>query len=175
MAVAFLVFAGPLLAGALFFQFRAPGRAPGVYVEVDVLTSAGTTIYAVPGYPVDASAASMKAIVLPYGRIRSFFVVGLGPADTVTKPALTFFAVNHADEGFRPQSLPVAPIVRRVDESVYRVTAREFEPSGTAMPYYRQVLAHARGSRATIELVLGLAVTDSSGRRQMHAVRWPGQ
>ena len=173
------IIAGPILVAALSFQLRAPGRGPGVYVESE--TGAVTSTHSVPGSLVAElpapSAVSVNTLVVRAGGFRSFFVVDTPPprpAATATAPALYFFVVNNADETFRSELLPVPSTIRQINSRVYQVTFKDVEPERLGLTYYRQVLAGAAGSRATMELILGLLIQDSSGQRRMYSVRMAG-
>jgi hypothetical protein len=170
--------AGPLLLAAVVFQIRAPGRNPGVYVEVESRSGGGGSTYAVPGYPVGdvpiASDVAMNTLAVN-GVLRSFFIVDPGAASVAVSPTSTqlyFLVMNHADEALRgdPRSLPST--IRRINPRVYRVTSPELEPNQPlGIQYYRQVLARAAGSRAAMDLVVALVVQDSTGQRRMYSVR----
>jgi hypothetical protein len=169
--------AGPILFAALVFQLRAPGRAPGVYVEVE--SGAEKGMYAVPGHDAapaaGATGISAQTPAIPDGVVHAFFTVGLELATDPSSssfPELHFFAVDHADGGFRSDPLRVPITIRPVSAGVYRIASHELGPESRAWPYYRQVLARAPGSRATIEVVVALVVPDSQGRRRMYAVRF---
>ena len=75
VASAFIVI--PLLAGTLFFFLEAPGRNPGVYLEVQ--PSGSNLMYEIPGYPsrapTSSSDAAAHALVAESGPV-SFFIVG---------------------------------------------------------------------------------------------------
>ena len=79
--------------------------------------------------------------------------------------------MNNADPSFRPERLRVPITVRKVSDRVHRITSEELGPDSRAWLYYRQVLARAPGSRATIELVVALVVQETHARR-VYSVRF---
>jgi hypothetical protein len=172
--------AGPILFAALVFQLQAPGREAGVYVEVSRGGGFGLP-YALSGYTVGAVPAISDVAtntLTVNGSLRSFFIVDPEPATlpvSATSTKVYFLVVNNADEAFRAEPLALPVTIRQVNPRVYRITSSEFGPESRGSQYYRQVLSHATGSRATMELLVGLVVQDSSGRRRMYSVRFgPG-
>ncbi len=173
--------AGPILFAALFFQLQAPRTDAGVYVEVERAGGFGRP-YALSGYAVGAVPAiadmTMNTLAVN-GHLRSFFIVDPDPARlsaSATSTKLYFLVVNNADEAFHAEPLAVPVTIRQVNPRVYRITSSEFGPTSRGFQYFRQVLSHATGSRATMELLVGLVTEDSTGRRRMYSVRFgPGR
>ena len=171
------VIAGPIFFAAAVFQLRAPGREPGVYIEVESGSHTGT--YPVPGQDLSQAPAAaqigLHTVAIPDGHVHSFFTVGLNLStdpSSASFPELHFFVVDNSDESFRSEPLRVSLTIRPVSAGVYQIVSKDLGEDSRAWPYYRQVLVRAPGSRATIELVAALIVPDPAGRRRMHAVRF---
>src|SRR5688572_24782556 len=118
--------AGPILFAALVFQLQAPGRHPGVYVEVD--SGKGDHTYTLRGHAVGAvpepSDVAMQTLGLN-GILRSFFLVDPDPsvvAAGATAIKLYFLVVDNADEAFRAEPIPMTVTVRQINPRVYRIT-----------------------------------------------------
>ena len=176
MIKAAALIAVPILFAALYLQLQLRGQAPGVYVEVDSRGNSGGRTYALSGYTIGAFPAhpdvTMNTLTVN-GRVRSFFIVDPDQSVAVSASStkLYVFVVNSADEAFRSELMPLALTIHRVNPRVYRVVASaELGPDGPGLQYYRHVLARAAGSRATMELMMGLVIQDSNGRRRMYSV-----
>jgi len=182
MIKAAALIAGPILFAALYFQLRAPGRDPGVYVEVESRSGGGGSTYPLSGYAIGAvpAPADVTANTLVVnGVLRSFFIVDPDRSNVAVSPASTklcFLVMNNADEAFRAEPLPLTSTIDHINPRVYRVTSEELEPDRPiGFKYYRQILARAPGSRATMDLLVGLVIQDAAGQRRMYSVRFgPG-
>lgn len=173
---------GPILFAALFFQLQAPGRGPGVYVEVESRSGGGGSTYPLTGYaigetppPPDVTANTLAV----NGVLRSFFIVDPERSNvsvSATSTKLYFLVMNNADEAFRSEPAPLPATIHHINPRVYRITSEAIEPDRPlALQYYRRILARVPGSRATMELLVGLVIQDASGQRRMYSVRFgPG-
>jgi hypothetical protein len=156
----------PLLCGALFFMLEAPGRDPGVYVE----TKDG--FYAL-------SADPLKTPALPSGPAVAFFAAGAPDSALMTHAAaatLKVFAVDHGDARFRPEGVTVPATIRQINPRAYRISTEELKkpwgPGSIAFDAYQRALVQTRGSRTTIEMMIGLEIQDTdAGPRRIYAVR----
>lgn len=178
MIKAAALIAGPLLLAALLFQIQAPGRNPGVYVEVESRSGGGGSTYAVPGYPVgavpNASDVAMSTLAVN-GVLRSFFIVdpdASNVAVSATSTKLYFLVMDNAGEALRGDPLPLPLTIRQINPRAYRVTSPELEPNQPlGFQHYREVLARVAGSRVAMDLLAALVVQDSAGQRRMYSVR----
>lgn len=175
----------PMLCAAAVFWFQAPGHDPGVYVG----TSNGV-IYALseysPGSGLSFPTVEMKSPIVPVsaGNVTSFFIVG--PQSSViaahaTSSKMYLFVVDHANEIFRSEFVPVPVTVTRINPLVYHVKYeltkvwdpdQKWGPQSAAFQLYQQVLARTYGSRSTMDVLLGLVIPDSAaGSFRIYSVR----
>jgi hypothetical protein len=168
----------PLLCGLIFFLVEAPGRGTGVYLEVE--RGADTVVHEVAGFPsrvvASPAGAAAHALVIPDGQLLSFFIVG-PPASAIIQAApaakLYAFVIDDSDPKFVSDYALLPATVRQVNPRAYRVTSDQFLWNADSLAYkqYQKVLATSLGSRATMEAMVGVEVSDPNGGATMYAVR----
>ena len=167
----------PIVCAVLFFVWRAPVSAPGVYVEV--LNGSRKTSYVLTGYVVNGTSSAddvaKQTLVGSFAAVTDFFVV-----ESASTPApsaeLRLFVVANGDPAFHAPPLVVPVEKTPVNARVYRLRSAVLNTENPqARDYYRSVRRLAVAPRATLELVAGLVLTDASGQQRMYSVRLGGK
>ena len=175
VAKAAALIAGPILFAALVFQLTAPGRGPGVYVEVE--RRGATGIYPLTEVASDASeltSSVANALAWPEGAVVSFFVVDAAKLGLTMTPASTQVRLlmgGGRDPRSPAEPLRLTPKIVEVSPDIYRVSSDQLGRSALDMRYFRQALTHSTGSRAAISLLVGLVLNDVHGKLHTYAVR----
>jgi hypothetical protein len=169
---------GPILCGALLFFAEAGGQKPGVYLDTPrgMFELSRYSTAAAPPFP----GVLQRVAVPPDARVISFFVVGppgFPIAAHVADAALYLFVVDRRDEGFQSEYLPIRTHVTRASSQLVHITSEDLgEESPLPGRFFQDVLSRTIRSRASVELYVGLAVSDAvAGSRRLYAVRFGPQ
>jgi hypothetical protein len=153
--VAVLLVAGPVLAGTLVFQLRAPGRGPGVYVETSAHPS---IVYALLGSESRSDSDAPAVAITSVGGVQSLFVVGREAVTVDVPPAIKLYleAVSIDDNSAYPQVVPLPASARWLDAATFQVTSKPLQdtwrPGTVGYDFYQHVLESSFGSRANVEV-----------------------
>jgi hypothetical protein len=124
-----VLFAGPLLCGALFFCLQAPGQDPGVYLET---TDAAYTLSGYAAQTGSSAEAAMNTLLLPNPVVvtkppPAFVIVGTPDSQLIANAPsarLWCFVVDVADERQPAHAVSMPATIRQINPRTFGVAAK---------------------------------------------------
>jgi hypothetical protein len=168
---------GPILCGALLFFAQAGGQKPGVYLDTPrgMFELSRYSTATSPPFPD----VLQRVAVPPDARVISFFVVGPPGFPIVAHVAdatLYLFVVDRRDQGFQSEYLPIRTHITRASPEAFHITSEDLGEKSLSGRFFQDVLSRTSRSRASMELYVGLAVSDAAaGSRRLYSVRFGPQ
>lgn len=171
------VILGPILCGALLFFAEAGGQKPGVYLDTPRGMFALSRFSTAAGPPFPD--VLQRVAVPPDARVISFFVVGrpgFPIAAQLADAALYLFVVDRRDESFQSEYLPIRTHVSQASPEAFHITSEDLREKNLSGRFFQDVLSRTIRSRASMELYVGLDVSDAvAGSRRLYSVRFGPQ